>query len=172
MESARADVSEVLRTFLPELSDPVIDDLEVGVYNKTVRGERLAGVDPAWSLSFETTYRRNAADVAANLTREPGVGNGNLTLLQRVVDGQVDPGQVAFLTALERRPEIFDRDEDDKAVARAIDSNIAAVSTMFECPRCAARRCTFVELQIRSGDEGSTQFLDCLECGAHWTLGG
>lgn len=157
-------------SLIPELSESAVSQLEVGIYNATIRGERAAGLDPVWTTVVEGAYRRRAADIAANLTREPGIWNGNPGLLDKLLAGTIAPRDVASLTPREMRPELFEGGSDD-AVSRATDSNVAAVSTMFECPKCSAFRCTFVELQTRCGDEGSTLFLNCLECGTDWTTG-
>ena len=42
-------------------------------------------------------------------------------------------------------------------------------TSIFLCSRCKKRRCTYYELQTRSGDEPMTQFVSCLNCGKKWT---
>lgn len=42
-------------------------------------------------------------------------------------------------------------------------------TSMFKCPQCKQRECTYEKKQIRSGDEGMTMFFDCCCCGYHWS---
>lgn len=42
-------------------------------------------------------------------------------------------------------------------------------TSMFKCPQCKQRECTYEKKQIRSGDEGMTMFFDCCICGYHWS---
>jgi DNA-directed RNA polymerase subunit M/transcription elongation factor TFIIS len=41
----------------------------------------------------------------------------------------------------------------------------AKYSTMYKCPVCKTRRCTYQEKQIRSADESASIFCTCLNCG-------
>jgi transcription elongation factor S-II len=47
------------------------------------------------------------------------------------------------------------------SVSKATLRNTGAVSTMFACPKCKERNCSYTELQTRSADEGTTIFLFC-----------
>jgi len=42
------------------------------------------------------------------------------------------------------------------------------VTDMFQCGRCNSKRCTYFSLQLRSGDEGESQFINCLDCNKRW----
>jgi DNA-directed RNA polymerase subunit M/transcription elongation factor TFIIS len=42
-------------------------------------------------------------------------------------------------------------------------------STMYQCRNCGQRKTHERELQTRSGDEGGTIFVECLNCGVVWT---
>jgi hypothetical protein len=44
-------------------------------------------MDSVWNGAFETLYRRKAAELTASLTTDEGYGNGNKTLLTRVLKG-------------------------------------------------------------------------------------
>lgn len=41
-------------------------------------------------------------------------------------------------------------------------------STMFKCPVCKTRRCTYREKQVRSLDEPANIYCDCLNCGTRF----
>lgn len=42
-------------------------------------------------------------------------------------------------------------------------------SDLFVCPKCRARRSTYIQVQIRSADEGMTCFVRCLSCDHRWS---
>ena len=68
------------------------------------------------------------------------------------------------LTAAEICPEAFavERAEIERRLAQHIEVNEC---TMFTCPHCRVRRCTYVERQRRAADEGRDYDCTCLACG-------
>lgn len=66
-----------------------------------------------------------------------------------------------------------DRINAEKLAAKeASEATMLVISTMYECPKCGARKCTFYEQQTRGGDEPMTIFITCQECKTHWQKGG
>jgi hypothetical protein len=61
---------------------------------------------------------------------------------------------------------------DTMSVSQGHAPQHRAVSTMFACPKCKERNCSYTELQTRSADEGTTIFLFCHTCSTQWTQGG
>lgn len=41
-------------------------------------------------------------------------------------------------------------------------------SSLFACPACGVRNCSFMQVQTRSADESMTVFAWCLACGKRW----
>ncbi len=39
---------------------------------------------------------------------------------------------------------------------------------IFKCMKCYKNKCIFTTAQIRSGDEGTTIFISCINCGNKW----
>lgn len=97
-------------------------------------------------------------------------------LAQRLLDTahgrpqQISPAALALATSLGARsaaelcPEALanERAEIEQRLAQHIE---VSVDTRFPCPHCHARRCTVVEVQRRSADEGRDIDCTCLECG-------
>lgn len=173
MEVDRADVASVMVSFLPELSDQQVAELEMTVFNATVRAQTEAGVDAIWGDAFKAEYKRLAAAITANLTGERGFSNGNTDLMRRVLRGDLGVQHVVAMCPSSIRPEVFaGMDTEAERLSKVTLRNTGTVSTLFECPKCAARNCSYTELQTRSGDEGTTIFLFCHSCSTRWTQGG
>lgn len=49
---------------------------------------------------------------------------------------------------------------------RIVDPKLKSI---IQCPKCKARKATYFQLQICSGDESMTVFAQCLVCDWHWT---
>jgi transcription elongation factor S-II len=48
------------------------------------------------------------------------------------------------------------------------NTTIHASTDMYQCKKCKSKKCYYYELQIRGGDEASTIFVECSQCGKHW----
>lgn len=173
MDTDREDVASVMASFIPELTDHQVGELEMAIFNATVRAQAESGLDASWGTVFKAEYKRRAVAVTANLTQEPGFSNGNTQLLKRVLCGELCVRTVASMCPSSIRPQVFaGMDTEVERLSKVTLRNTGAVSTMFECPKCEARNCSYTELQTRSGDEGTTIFLFCHTCSHKWTQGG
>ena len=52
-----------------------------------------------------------------------------------------------------------------------VDLSLQATTDQFKCPKCKSKKCTYVSVQIRSADEGMTNFITCVECSNSWRQG-
>ena len=99
----------------------------------------------------------------------------NAKLRADLLEGQLAPEVFATLREQElanpeqrrkREEEFLERNKskDLNELAKALSST----STLFPCPRCGARDCTWVQRQTRSGDEPMTVCCTCNKCGRVW----
>ena len=58
----------------------------------------------------------------------------------------------------------------EEKIERADTKNhkTAVKTGFFVCRRCGKRETTFYEMQTARGDEGSTKFVSCMNCGLNW----
>lgn len=168
MEEKREAVVRALAEHLPELSKEQVAAMEAGVWNWAIQEASKRGNQRIFDAMMSDDYSRRAAHCAANLTRGP-LSNGNKWLLPLVLAGSVEPYSVAFIDGASLNMPLVGSLVDSKRKRDLNERNsYLAVSTLFECPKCGCNRTTYRQLQIRSGDEGSTLFVHCLECGADW----
>jgi len=168
---ARACTRTAISAAVQELSPDQARAVEVGAWNWALAQAEIRGNTKIFDGTLRDDYCRRAAHCAANLSTGP-LGNGNTWLLPLVLAGAIEPYQVAFLDARALNAHVA-RDHADTKDRRNLHDRDAylAVSTLFTCPKCTAQRSTYRQLQTRSGDEGSTLFVHCLDCGHDWKDG-
>jgi DNA-directed RNA polymerase subunit M/transcription elongation factor TFIIS len=173
MEDVRAEISSVLQSFIPEFCEGQIEDLERSIFNYVISMFEEDKIDSVWGAAFETLYRRKAVELTASLTSDEGYGNGNKMLLKRVLKGEVQIEDLTSMKPYELRPEVFtDVTSGARELQKVIQTFTGVTSTMYTCPKCSSKKCTFTELQMRSADEGATTFVTCVDCSYKWSFEG
>ncbi|CCW62472.1 unnamed protein product [Phytomonas sp. EM1] len=99
----------------------------------------------------------------------------NELLRSRVIKGTLPVEVLVTLNEVdlvnpERRKKL-----DEEFEQRSRDTNLTEIekalmttSTLFSCPSCKARDCSWTQRQTRSGDEPMTVFCTCNVCGRTW----
>jgi DNA-directed RNA polymerase subunit M/transcription elongation factor TFIIS len=141
------------------------------IFNATVRAQGEAGLDATWNDVFKGEYKRLAAAVTGNLTESRGTLTAIWTCWAASSGARRQVGRRHVPSSM--RPHVFEGlDTMSERLSKATLRNTGAVSTMFACPKCKERNCSYTELQTRSADEGTTIFLFCHTCSTQWTQGG
>lgn len=99
----------------------------------------------------------------------------NTLLRERVVRGEVLVEALVRMDECELINPERRRQLDAEFQMRAKDTNLTEIrkavmttSTLFACPSCKARDCSWTQKQTRSGDEPMTVFCTCNRCGYLW----
>jgi hypothetical protein len=135
---------------------------ERAAFNHALRRAAAAGVARSWGNPvFAEGYR--------------GVCLGLLRNARALADefgaGRLTPEAAVFARPHELRPELWAELLAHKAARdMAYGAKPKANTNIHQCRRCKSRECSFYELQTRSGDEPTTLFLTCLECGNRWRV--
>lgn len=83
----------------------------------------------------------------------------------------LDIKKIGYMTSNELNPEI-----NKKYIKELELRNKQAISVkttkMYKCPFCQARDAKYYRKQTRSGDEGYTLFINCIQCNQSWTMQG
>eukprot|EP01060_Flectonema_neradi_P009976 TRINITY_DN17122_c0_g1_i1.p1 TRINITY_DN17122_c0_g1~~TRINITY_DN17122_c0_g1_i1.p1 ORF type:complete len:515 (+),score=49.39 TRINITY_DN17122_c0_g1_i1:108-1652(+) len=98
----------------------------------------------------------------------------NSVLRNQILSGSLLPTTIptmsskAFLNPDQqlKQQEIMEEVTADLTAGTTVETE----TSMYLCTRCKKRRCTYYELQTRSGDEPMTQFISCLNCGKKWII--
>ena len=149
-----------------------IDDIELisgniekSVYNYTIKESIQKNIVRKWNNEyFVQLYIDKLRSMFANI-------QSNNDFMNKIINGEIDPKQVAFLSHQEINParwnEIIHRKNirDESKLTTGVKAN----TSLYTCKRCKSKNCSFYEAQTRSADEASTIFVTCLDCGKNWT---
>jgi transcription elongation factor S-II len=144
-------------------NEKIAINLEKGIFNYAIKEANNHKIVKKWeNQSFVQLYTDRLRSIYINLK--------NQDLLKLVIDGEVLPQTLAFMTHQEMNPIHWKVliDNKIKRDASKFKTNIEASTDMFTCKKCKSKRCTYYELQTRSADEPATIFVTCLDCGKHW----
>ena len=137
-EQFRKNVVGKLRQKLPKTLEPnSADNLEIGIYNYTVREAKSKKILRSWNKEdFVLIYTDKLRSVYLNIDRKE--------LQTALTTGEILPQDVAFMTHQEMHPEHW-RPLIEKKMKRdesKYNTNIQASTDMFTCKRCKSKRCT------------------------------
>jgi DNA-directed RNA polymerase subunit M/transcription elongation factor TFIIS len=103
--------------------------------------------------------------VAAHLAA--GGGPSLPPALAKILAGEWHPQALGAMTADQLCPQAGEA-ERSLIGRRSLQKVDEKVSSLFSCPQCRARRCTYRQVQIGAADEPSTFMCTCLSCGANF----
>lgn len=164
MES-RNKITNMLKTKCG-MSDIESKDAEIGVYNWCISYAETNKIIKNWNNpTFKNLYIEKARSVLTNLDKKEYIQNTKLT--DRVKEKELLPHEIAFMKPENLCPEVWS-DTIDKYLKKyeyAYENKNIAVSDHFRCGKCKKRQCTYFQLQTSSGDEATTTFVKCINCG-------
>lgn len=99
----------------------------------------------------------------------------NVELREKLVSGKLPVEVLVTLSEKELANPERRREMDEGFKKRSKDTNLQEIanalkttSTLFSCPSCKARDCSWVQRQTRSGDEPMTVICSCNRCNHQW----
>lgn len=151
------------------LSDIVCKDVEIGIYNWCISYANQHEYVKSWkNPKFMNVYVEKSRSVVSNIDPVSYVQNTNL--VNRVKENEFLPHELAFMKPENIFPDRWKTAVESlmKRYENAYENKTHAMTDMFRCSKCKKRECTFYESQTRSGDEGMTIFIRCINCGHSW----
>lgn len=128
-----------------------------------------------WNPTFEFFYKDHFRHIYVNLLPEGKGSIKNSGLLTRYLDNQFNEKELVSMKPEDMHPEFwFDlqiqfpkNDELNKMIE--FKKQKTETQGILKCGKCKTYRTSYVLIQTRSGDEGSTQLISC-DCGNKWKM--
>ena len=161
--------SEFRANIVSKLSDIIGDNkittnLEKGVLNYSIDVSNKQNIVKKWDNElFVIIYTERLRTIMFNLQK-------NETLLTQIKNKEIKSHKLAFMTHQEMNPEKWNPLIEDKKLRdkNMYNPQIDANTDNFTCGKCKSKRCSYYQLQTRSGDESMTTFVTCIDCGSRW----
>jgi len=135
-------------------------NLEKGVHNWALKEATNKKVVKKWDNPFFVQiYVDRLRSIYINLKNE--------ALIKSVNNGEVKSQDIAFMTHQELCPEKWEQLIKAKIIRdkNKFEQKLEAMTDRYTCRKCHSKKFSYTQLQTRSGDEGITTYLTCLECG-------
>jgi|TARA_B110000483_G_scaffold243563_1_gene334168 transcription elongation factor S-II len=142
----------------------ITTNLEKGILNYSIDVSNKQNIVKKWDNEFFVIiYTERLRTIMFNL-------NKNDALLQQIKNKEIKPHKLAFMTHQEMNPEKWTPLIEDKKIRdkNMYNPQIDANTDNFTCGKCKSKRCSYYQLQTRSGDEPMTTFVTCIDCGSRW----
>jgi DNA-directed RNA polymerase subunit M/transcription elongation factor TFIIS len=110
-------------------------------------------------------YNDKLNDILMNLDSSNVLQNNYL--IRQILNDNINSYEVAFLSPQEIHPDRWQLQIRKKKLREEKKNNIDATD-LYECYRCHTRRCSVLQMQIRSADEPMTNIVTCLNCHNVW----
>ena len=121
------------------------------------------------SRIFKNIYTNKLMHIMANI--EPDNYINNTYLIEKIKDKSIEPYQLVNMSFREMAPDkwAFYNNKECATITAVIVSDLeSAKTTLFTCSRCKKNECAYYQMQTRSCDEGTTNFITCLLCKKKW----
>lgn len=154
-----------------KMDDEHCKDLEIGIYNWVIEFSNEHKIIKNWkNPRFYRMYAEKARSIIANVDTNSYINNSRL--MTRLGENEFPPHELAFMKPENVFPERWKETIDAywKKYEHAYEKKDLAVTNLFRCGKCKKRECTYYEQQLRSGDEGATLFVSCVNCGHKWKM--
>ena len=138
-------------------------NIEKSIYNSCIRNGIKHKIIRKWNNSnFVLLYAHKLKSIITNL-QNPIISN-------KVMDGEINSYDIAFMTHMELLPEKWDikMKEKELRLENKFFPKVEANTDDFTCGKCKSNACTYYQLQTRSADEPMTTFVTCTNCGQRW----
>ena len=121
------------------------------------------------SRIFKNIYTNKLMHIMANIDPDSYVKNEYL--ISKLKSKEIEAGTIVFMQPRDMAPEKWEfyNNTEYATVTAVTEGDLSlAKTTLFTCSRCKKNECVYYQMQTRSCDEGTTNFITCLNCKKHW----
>jgi len=150
---------------LPGDKANLVRRVERSCFEITISDCIYAGIDRLFTnTKFVARYSAHCARIISNLG---SASVGSSYLLNKLLDGSIDPYLVAMLGSVELSPDSSSKERNELSL-RFQQKLEQKVSTKYTCRKCGGKATTKREYQGRAGDESSNFSIKCVNCSHVW----
>lgn len=167
-QNIRDKIAEKMNTIVSvELPTNYIINLEIGIFNYAIKEADQRKVIKKWdNPPFVNIYMDRLRSIYTNLK--------NQSIIDRIIAGELAPQTLAFMSHPEMNHERWKTiiEAKMKRDSAKYNTEVKAMTDLFQCRKCKSKKCTYVQIQTRSADEPMTTLISCIDCGANWKKNG
>ncbi len=121
---------------------------------------------------FRRIYMNKLHQIYLNL--KPDSGLDNKFFVDRIVNDEINPDQIAFLPPQEIHQEHWNVLLQRQLAAEKLAENSVSgtLTEEFTCARCKGNKTKYRLIQDRGADEGASIHIRCCDCGKKWRIRG
>jgi transcription elongation factor S-II len=146
------------------LSEQGIANMEKSIYNHSITEATGHNIVKKWENPlFVQVYTDRLRSIYINLKQSE-------EFRQRLIKKEIKSHDVGAMTHQDMAPVRWAKMVDEKKIRdeNKYTPKVEASTDNFTCRKCKSKKCTYYQLQTRSGDEPMTTFVTCLDCGSRW----
>ncbi len=140
--------------------------IEKSCLRESLRKAKEYGVRSVWTnTKFTSIYHAICYNIVSNIDFDSAVGS--TSLMKKIFAGEIDIDRIAGLPSRELCQEKYE--ELLKRIELRSSVKIQhKFTTMYYCRKCRESKCKTENIQTRSGDEGLSVLITCLNCNNSW----
>ncbi len=145
-------------------TDPLIINLEKGVFNTTIKYCKDHFLELNWS---STSFVKKYSTIARRLLANMSYTTNSEQFKKRLLNQDIISHEAAEYTREELNPDVWGRLKVESLAKLTIKKEVAE-DGMFKCNRCKSMKTVYYQVQTRSADEPMTTYVTCTNCDARW----
>lgn len=142
-------------------------NLAVEVFNYSLRKSKSLNINPSWECKeFCLIYGHKAYNILLHLDVDSRVSDH--TLINMIKDG-ILTREIIEMEIYKLAPSVSEEHRNRVSMQANIQNRLK-ITTLHTCRVCGKNNASYEQKQVRSADEPSTIFLECLECHNKWKV--
>lgn len=162
---SRRNVKKLLFDIFPEDEEDVVEEIEKGIFNHTIKTSQKDQVLCTWGSDM---FRSRYAHYARTIIRALYSADTVKDVLNRVSH----PQQLASLNPQDMCPDVWEDvlKQLELRQKHKSEAKLTPMTQLYTCAKCKGKECVFQERFSRSADEPAVIHVKCIACGHSWKM--
>jgi DNA-directed RNA polymerase subunit M/transcription elongation factor TFIIS len=167
----RKQLTDIFSKFSKD-AEQIAIRIERSCYNKAIDQckESSESYVRQWdSATWINLYSAKTAIVLKHIDYDSTVVEMYGSLIPKILSNEINIDTIGYMTESELCP-IANQDIRDNINFRMNQKIEIKTSTMFKCPKCGVKKCTYESKQLRSADEAISYVCICINCSSQFVV--